>query len=53
MAEQVAELPEWLWFHGRAKDGTRILFVQGAMYDLSRGSAEQYTLHTAQVVYRT
>ena len=35
-----AGLPEWMVFHGRARDDTRIAHMQGAMYDPSKASAK-------------
>ena len=40
-------LPEWLFFHGTATDGTRITFVQAARYDAEAGSTTAYTLAAA------
>lgn len=40
-------LPDWAFFHGRAKDGTRLLCVLGAKIDLSQGTAAQYALSAA------
>ena len=42
-----AALPEWLFFHGTATDGTRITFVQAARYDAEAGSTTAYTLAAA------
>ena len=40
-------LPDWAFYHGRAKDGTRLLCVLGAKIDLSQGTAAHYALSAA------
>ena len=44
------ELPEWMICHGKARDETPILHVQGAMYDPEAGTAKQYANATAQLL---
>lgn len=41
------ELPEWMVFHGKARDQTPVVHVQGAMYDQDKGTAQQYANATA------
>lgn len=43
------ELPEWMVFHGKARDQTPTVHVQGAMYDQEKGTAQQYANATAQL----
>jgi hypothetical protein len=44
------DVPEWAFTHGRATDGTRILFVLGAKIDLNKGTPAEYALSAAAVV---
>lgn len=43
------ELPLWMHFYGRARDGSPICHVQGPMYDPEKASPQQYALATAQM----
>eukprot|EP00960_Hanusia_phi_P062977 765322-Hanusia_phi.AAC.3 len=49
MARRVEKLPEFIWNCGEAKDGSGLLFVQGAMYDPQRGSSQDYAVYTVKV----
>lgn len=44
------ELPEWAFFHGTTTDGTRILFVNGARIDPSKGGPSHYALSAAAAI---
>ena len=43
-----AGLPEWIVFHGHARDLSPVCHCQGAMYDPEKGTAQQYANATAQ-----
>jgi len=42
------ELLPWMRFHGRARDQTRIVHMQGAMYDPTAATPQQWAHATAQ-----
>jgi len=48
MAHRVEKLPEFIWNCGEARDGSGFMFVQGAMYDPSRGTAQDYAVYTVK-----
>ena len=49
MAHRVEKLPEFIWNCGEARDGSGFMCVQGAMYDPSRGTAQDYVVYTVKV----
>jgi len=46
-----AGLPEWMFFHGVSRDdATRILWINGAMYDPEAATPEEYALAAAATI---
>jgi len=43
-------LPEWMFFHGTALDGTPLLWINGAMYDGEAATPEEYGLASAALI---
>jgi hypothetical protein len=46
----VGAMPEWMIFHGKARDKSPIVHVQGAMYDQEVATPDQYANASAQLM---
>lgn len=52
---RVGNVPDWMWFDGGARDGgtgkkSLLLWVQGAMFNSSAASVDEYVLATTRVL---